>query len=123
MPALHATAGDTQFGEIPNRGTGHASIIFLLAQAVAAPRTLSFGVLFLDVAQAFYRTLWELLLRSPLDDDAVACVVRAAGLPTSAMHELVRRIRELTRTVEQQVVNGTLHAHTAAQISHCYHTP
>eukprot|EP00959_Pyramimonas_sp_CCMP1952_P035682 747208-Pyramimonas_sp.AAC.1 len=90
MPALLAAAGDTQFGGIPGRGTGLASVIIRLAQAVAAARALSFGVLFLDVVQAFYRTLREILLRSPLDDDAVACVFRAAGLPASAMRELAR---------------------------------
>ncbi|CAK0883973.1 unnamed protein product, partial [Prorocentrum cordatum] len=75
MPAILATAGVTQVGGIPGRGTGHASVIIRLAQAVAAARALSFGALFLDVVQAFYRTLRELLLRSPLDDDAVACIV------------------------------------------------
>eukprot|EP00959_Pyramimonas_sp_CCMP1952_P319795 6691527-Pyramimonas_sp.AAC.1 len=103
MPALLATGVGTQFLGIPGRGTGHASVTIRLAQAVAATRALSFGALSLDVVQAFYRTLRELLLRSTLDDGTVACIVRAAGLPASTMHELERRMRELTPTVERQV--------------------
>eukprot|EP00959_Pyramimonas_sp_CCMP1952_P340751 7137116-Pyramimonas_sp.AAC.1 len=40
IPALLATAGDAQFGGVPGRGTGHASVIIRFAQAVAAARAL-----------------------------------------------------------------------------------
>jgi len=123
MPALLETAGEAQFGGIPGRGTTHASMILRLAMSVAEHRQQSCGALFMDVVQAFYRTLRELLVCSDLDDVAVACVVRAAGLPPSAMHELAKRMQERSTILEQQVEQGNMDAHVMAQTAQCYQTP
>ena len=105
-------------------------MILRLAHGLADARKLSFGALFLDVVQAFYRTLREILLRSPLDDESIACVVRAAGLPPAAMHELTRRIRDhgaMLTSVERVRPDGTssttVDAHVLAQTEQCYRTP
>eukprot|EP00959_Pyramimonas_sp_CCMP1952_P072710 1519127-Pyramimonas_sp.AAC.1 len=56
----------------------------------------------MDVVQAFYRYIRELLLRSCFDGLSAACTVRAADLLPSAMHELARGLQthgaQLART-------------------------
>ena len=96
---------------MPGRGTVQASLIVRLAQSWAKLSQRSYGCLFLDVVQAFYRSLRELLLVTPLDDQAIACVVRAAGLPPAAMHALAERLRDYGARLH----TTNAHAHVIAQ--------
>ena len=88
LPELVRKAGPTQFGGLPGRGTAHASLMIRLAQSIAAQHKLSFGALFLDVAQAFYRTIRELVISSQCTDEDIARIVKAADMPPEAMHRL-----------------------------------
>eukprot|EP00959_Pyramimonas_sp_CCMP1952_P110975 2321654-Pyramimonas_sp.AAC.1 len=69
----------------------------------------------LDVVQAFYRTIRELVVRAhhetDLDDLTIATLVRAAGLPPAAMHQLAERLRQRSDALSR----FQLDPHTVAQ--------
>ncbi len=106
LPALVDLAGPTQLASIPGRVTTQASLLLRSAQRIARHRNQAFAVLFVDVVQAFYRSIRELLFAThDMDDESVARLVRAAGLPPAAMHELSRQIRERAPILEQAGVS------------------
>eukprot|EP00959_Pyramimonas_sp_CCMP1952_P114776 2399641-Pyramimonas_sp.AAC.1 len=119
IPWLTQEAGETQFGGLPGRGTTHASYCLRLAQALARARNRALGSLFLDATQAFYRAIREFLICSTLDDDSIAHIVTAAGLPPAAMHELAVRLREHGASLERSTVDP----HVVAQVTQCYQAP
>ena len=83
-----------QFGGLPGRGTTQAAHLLRTARQVARMRSQAFGVIFVDVVQAFYRSIRELLFQDRLDDEHVARLVAASGLPPSAMAALAAQIRQ-----------------------------
>ena len=123
LPYLATEAGETQFGGLPGRGTTHASLVLRVSQSLAKLRKLSFGALFLDVVQAFYRAIRELVVRAhretDLDDLTVATIVRAAGLPPAAMQQLADRLRQRAAALSRSDVDP----HTVAQVEQCCQAP
>eukprot|EP00959_Pyramimonas_sp_CCMP1952_P094232 1971287-Pyramimonas_sp.AAC.1 len=85
LPQLDDDAGETQSVGLPGQGAARASLLVRVAQSIAKARRLSFGALFLDVVQAFYRAIRELVIQAhrdtALDDETIAALVRASGLP------------------------------------------
>ena len=83
---------------------------------------MSFGALFLDVVQAFYRAIRELVVRAhrdtDLDDLTVAAIVRAAGLPPTAMQQLADRLRD-----RAALSRSNVDPHTVAMVEQCYQAP
>eukprot|EP00959_Pyramimonas_sp_CCMP1952_P267123 5584817-Pyramimonas_sp.AAC.1 len=86
--------GDRQFGGVRRRGTQHASVVTRMLQTAATANMLPFAAIFMDVKNAFYSMVRELVLRAPMakaDKDAIA---ESTAVPTTALEILKRRLEE-----------------------------
>ncbi|CAE7640812.1 unnamed protein product [Symbiodinium microadriaticum] len=88
IPALQNIASEMQIGGLPHFPVTMASHFVRAFQEGCAQRKRSYGLLFLDLREAFYRVVRPLLTGTSFCDEAVAQVVRSVRLPPGIMHEL-----------------------------------
>ena len=51
-------------------------------------------MIFLDLAEAFYRVIRPLVLSGSIDDEAIGAVARRIGLPPDALHDFHRHLQD-----------------------------
>ncbi|CAE7795803.1 unnamed protein product, partial [Symbiodinium sp. CCMP2456] len=83
---------DMQIGGLPRFPVVMASHFVRLFQEGKHHRRESYGLLFLDLREAFYRVVRPLLVGSACHDEELARVVQAVRLPPEVMHELHRHL-------------------------------
>ena len=94
IPALQNISSDMQIGGLPHFPVTMASHFFRAFQEGCAQRKRSYGLLFLDLREAFYRVVRPLLTGTSFCDEAVAQVVKSVRLPPGIMHELHKHLHD-----------------------------
>ena len=91
--ALPSYAGDSQFGGIAGRGVDLAGLAIRTFQNIAELKNTSIMFLLIDVVQAFYKSVRQLVMQTGLSLDHLALLLKTTGLPPTALHRLLERIR------------------------------
>ena len=91
---FEAIASPLQVGGLPRRPVTLAAQVVRLHQSWSHKAQMSFGVLFLDLREAFYRIVRPLVTGFTGTDTEVAAVLAAVQLPPGVMHELQAHLTE-----------------------------
>eukprot|EP00959_Pyramimonas_sp_CCMP1952_P317616 6647471-Pyramimonas_sp.AAC.1 len=81
LPAVQDAVGSAQCAAIPGRGFPMAISSARALQRLAIARTMCIGFLFVDVANAFYMALRELVMDTDTSWDSFRDLPALAGLP------------------------------------------
>eukprot|EP00959_Pyramimonas_sp_CCMP1952_P147685 3090513-Pyramimonas_sp.AAC.1 len=71
LPAVQDAVGPTQCAAIPGRGTTMAILTARVLQRLAIARKMCLGFLFVDVVNAFYTAIRELVLATDTSRDSL----------------------------------------------------
>ena len=88
VQALQHVTTDMQIGGLPRFPVVLASHFVRLFQEGSKSHRYSYGLLFLDLREAFYRVVRPLLVGTGNKDEDIAAIVKAVSLPPGVMHEL-----------------------------------
>ncbi|OLP86094.1 hypothetical protein AK812_SmicGene32832 [Symbiodinium microadriaticum] len=88
VQALQNVTTDMQIGGLPRFPVVLASHFVRLFQEGSKSHRYSYGLLFLDLREAFYRVVRPLLVGTGNKDEDIAAIVKAVSLPPGVMHEL-----------------------------------
>ena len=91
---FEAIASPLQVGGLPRRPVTLAAHVVRLHQSWSHSEGASFGVLFLDLREAFYRIVRPLVTGFTGTDLEIAAVLDAVQLPPGVMHELHTHLAE-----------------------------
>ncbi len=116
QPHYEHFAPQSQCAAVDHRGTDMAAQHVREFQKFAKRTQLSAAILFVDVQNAFYTVLRELVTELPTSDDDVARLICAVGLPPEAMHELANYLAQPS-LLEQAGVDEHLQALVADTFS------
>ena len=95
IPAIRDAVGSSQFAAIPGRGTPMAILAARVMQRYAIAKKLCIGFLFVDVVNAFYTAIRELVLATGTSRDSLRNLLANAGLPADYLPLLEARLEEL----------------------------
>ena len=93
IPALQHVSSEMQIGGLPHFPVTMASHFVRAFQEGCTRRRRSYGLLFLDLREAFYRVVRPLLTGTSFCDEVVAHVAQKVRLPPGILHELHNHLR------------------------------
>eukprot|EP00959_Pyramimonas_sp_CCMP1952_P304800 6379191-Pyramimonas_sp.AAC.1 len=87
-------AGDSQFGGTAGRGVDLAGLAMRTYQNIAELQHTSILYLLIDVAQAFYKSVRQLVMRTGQSLEDLALLLRTTRPPPAAMRRFMERLRD-----------------------------
>ena len=115
LPAYHEYHHEIQLGGLKHQSCDFAVHLMQEFQAYVKTRRRSGAALFVDVVSAYYRVVRGLCYQAieADDDEAIAAVLHAVGLPPSALQELIALLHSEANALQDAQVDSHLMSVTA----------
>eukprot|EP00959_Pyramimonas_sp_CCMP1952_P109138 2282514-Pyramimonas_sp.AAC.1 len=95
LPVLRSVVGQHQFACILGRGTPTAILSARILQRPSSAKQLCIAFLFVDVINAFYSCVRELVLATDTSEASLLALLRTTGLPAGYLPRLQERLQQI----------------------------